>query len=141
MNFWKSKDPIDNYESFLIKTNILSSSKIDEFRNEISNEIKSGLKLAFDEDDIKADLQTELSDVYKSYEFEKVDSVDKSREMRFIDAISDGLEHAMKKHDDLVIMGQDIAEYGGVFKITDGFFEIVTPHSFKSSTFSTALSP
>ena len=123
MNFWKSKDPIDNYESFLIKTNILSSSKIDEFRNEISNEIKSGLKLAFDEDDIKADLLTELSDVYKSYEFEKVDSVDKSREMRFIDAISDGLEHAMKKHDDLVIMGQDIAEYGGVFKITDGFLE------------------
>ena len=123
MNFWKSKDPIDNYESFLIKTNILSSSKIDEFRNEISNEIKSGLKLAFDEDDIKADLQTELSDVYKSYQFEKVDSVDKSREMRFIDAISDGLEHAMKKHDDLVIMGQDIAEYGGVFKITDGFLE------------------
>lgn len=123
MNFWKSKDPIDNYESFLIKTNILSSSKIDEFRNEISNEIKFGLKLAFDEDDIKADLQTELSDVYKSYEFEKVDSVDKSREMRFIDAISDGLEHAMKKHDDLVIMGQDIAEYGGVFKITDGFLE------------------
>ena len=123
MNFWKSKDPIDNYESFLIETKILSSSKIDEFRNEISNEIKSGLKLAFDEDEIKADLQTELGDVYKSYEFEKVDSVDQSREMRFIDAISDGLEHAMKKHDDLVIMGQDIAEYGGVFKITDGFLE------------------
>ena len=123
MNFWKSKDPIDNYESFLIETKILSSSKIDEFRNEISNEIKSGLKLAFDEDEIKADLQTELGDVYKSYEFEKVDSVDQSREMRFIDAISDGLEHAMKKHDDLIIMGQDIAEYGGVFKITDGFLE------------------
>ena len=107
----------------LIETNILSSSKIDEFRNEISNEIKSGLKLAFDEDDIKANLQTELSDVYKSYEFEKVDSVDQSKEMRFIDAVSDGLEHAMKKYDDLIIMGQDIAEYGGVFKITDGFLE------------------
>ena len=123
MNFWESKDPIDNYESFLIETNILSSSKIDEFRDEISNEIKSGLKLAFDEDDIKANLQTELSDVYKSYEFEKVDSVDQSKEMRFIDAVSDGLEHAMKKYDDLIIMGQDIAEYGGVFKITDGFLE------------------
>ena len=105
------------------ESDILSSSKIDEFRNEISNEIKYGLKLAFDEYEIKADLQTELGDVYKSYEFEKVDSVDESREMRFIDAISDGLEHAMKKHDDLVIMGQDIAEYGGVFKITDGFLE------------------
>ncbi len=123
MNFWKSKDPIDNFESFLIETNILSSSKIGEFRNDISNEIKSALKIAFEEDEIKADLQTELSDVYKSYEFEKVDSVDQSREMRFIDAVSDGLEHAMKKHNDLVIMGQDIAEYGGVFKITDGFLE------------------
>ena len=72
MNFWKSKDPIDNFESFLIETNILSSSKIDEFRNDISNEIKSALKIAFEEDEIKADLQTELSDVYKSYEFEKL---------------------------------------------------------------------
>jgi 2-oxoisovalerate dehydrogenase E1 component len=27
----------------------------------------------------------------------------------------------MKRHKDLVIMGQDIAEYGGVFKITEGF--------------------
>jgi 2-oxoisovalerate dehydrogenase E1 component len=27
----------------------------------------------------------------------------------------------MKKHDNLVLMGQDIAEYGGVFKVTEGF--------------------
>ena len=123
MSFWKSKDPIDNFESFLIETNVLSKTKIDEFRTEISNEITSGLKLAFDENEIKADLQTELNDVYKPYEFQEVKPEGELKEIRFIDAISDGLEHAMNKNNDLIIMGQDIAEYGGVFKITEGFVE------------------
>ena len=123
MSFWKSKDPIDNFESFLIGTKVLSKTKIDEFRTEISNEITSGLKLAFDENEIKADLQTELNDVYKSHDFQEVKPEGELKEIRFIDAVSDGLEHAMNKHNDLIIMGQDIAEYGGVFKITEGFVE------------------
>ena len=123
MSFWKSKDPIDNFESFLVETNVLSKTKIDEFRTEISNEITSGLKLAFDENEIKADLQTELNDVYKSHDFQEVKPEGELKEIRFIDAVSDGLEHAMNKHNDLIIMGQDIAEYGGVFKITEGFVE------------------
>ena len=123
MSFWKSKDPIDNFESFLVETNDLSKTKIDEFRTEISNEITSGLKLAFDENEIKADLQTELNDVYKSHDFQEVKPEGELKEIRFIDAVSNGLEHAMNKHNDLIIMGQDIAEYGGVFKITEGFVE------------------
>ncbi|MCL4141028.1 UNVERIFIED_CONTAM: hypothetical protein GTU68_022459 [Idotea baltica] len=43
--------------------------------------------------------------------------------MRFVDALHDGLHEAMIKHDDLILMGQDIADYGGVFKITDGFLK------------------
>jgi len=123
MSFWKSKDPIDNFESFLIVTKVLSKTKIDEFRTEISNEITSGLKLAFDENEIKADLKTELNDVYKPFDCQEVKPKGELKEIRFIDAVSDGLEHAMNKHNDLIIMGQDIAEYGGVFKITEGFVE------------------
>ena len=123
MSFWKSKDPIDNFESFLVETNDLSKTKIDEFRTEISNEITSGLKLAFDENEIKADLKTELNDVYKPFDYHEVKPKGELKEIRFIDAVSDGLEHAMNKHNDLIIMGQDIAEYGGVFKITEGFVE------------------
>jgi len=123
MSFWKSKDPIDNFESFLIVTKVLSKTKIDEFRTEISNEITSGLKLAFDENEIKADLKTELNDVYKPFDYQEVKPKGELKEIRFIDAVSDGLEHAMNKHNDLIIMGQDIAEYGGVFKITEGFVE------------------
>ncbi|MEX2588577.1 MAG: alpha-ketoacid dehydrogenase subunit beta, partial [Chitinophagales bacterium] len=67
--------------------------------------------------------QTELNDIYRSYTFKKSAPVSESKNMRFVDAISEGLDEAMKKYDELVIMGQDVAEYGGVFKITQGFVE------------------
>jgi len=81
------------------------------------------LQLAFDEESIKVDLETEINDVFKYYEEEIIKPSSKTKKIRLIDAISDGLRQSMEKHDDLVIMGQDIAEYGGAFKITDGFLE------------------
>ena len=123
MNFWKTKDPISNFEAFLVKKDILSTSKIQILKTEISNEIQNGLDLAFAEDAIVADLETELKDVYKSFDYQEIKPNQSLKELRFVDAISEGLKQSMEQHNDLVIMGQDIAEYGGVFKITDGFVE------------------
>ena len=123
MNFWKTKDPISNFEAFLVKKDILSTSKIQILKTEISNEIQNGLDLAFSEDAIVADLETELKDVYKSFDYQEIKPNQSLKELRFVDAISEGLKQSMEQHNDLVIMGQDIAEYGGVFKITDGFVE------------------
>ena len=123
MNFWKTKDPISNFEAFLVKQDILSTSKIQILKTEISNEIQNGLDLAFAEDAIVADLETELKDVYKSFDYQEIKPNQSLKEFRFVDAISEGLKQSMEQHNDLVIMGQDIAEYGGVFKITDGFVE------------------
>lgn len=123
MNFWKTKDPISNFEAFLVKQDILSTSKIQILKTEISNEIQNGLDLAFAEDAIVADLETELKDVYKSFDYQEIKPNQSLKELRFVDAISEGLKQSMEQHNDLVIMGQDIAEYGGVFKITDGFVE------------------
>ena len=123
MNFWKTKDPISNFEAFLVKQDILSTSKIQILKTEISNEIQNGLDLAFAEDAIVADLETELKDVYKSFDYHEIKPNQSLKELRFVDAISEGLKQSMEQHNDLVIMGQDIAEYGGVFKITDGFVE------------------
>lgn len=123
MNFWETKDPISNFEAFLVKQDILSTSKIQILKTEISNEIQNGLDLAFAEDAIVADLETELKDVYKSFDDHEIKPNQSLKELRFVDAISEGLKQSMEQHDDLVIMGQDIAEYGGVFKITDGFVE------------------
>ncbi len=123
MYFWKTKDPISNFEAFLVKKDILSTSKIQILKTEISNEIQNGLDLAFAENAIVADLETELKDVYKSFDYQEIKPNQSLKEFRFVDAISEGLKQSMEQHNDLVIMGQDIAEYGGVFKITDGFVE------------------
>src|SRR5699024_7536234 len=64
-----------------------------------------------------------LKDVYREWEFETVEPGEKKHTLRLVDAISEGLRQSMERHDDLVIMGQDIAEYGGVFKVTEGFVE------------------
>lgn len=121
MESWEAKDPIVNFENYLIAEKILNSEKIDLMCSEISDEIQNGLKKAFDEPPIQADIDTELNDVYKPFDFQITMAKNEKSKKRFIDAVSDGLFQAMEKHLDLVLMGQDIAEYGGVFKITDGF--------------------
>lgn len=121
MESWEAKDPIVNFENYLIAEKILNSEKIDLMRSEISDEIQNGIKKAFDEPPIQADIDTELNDVYKPFDFQITMAKNEKSKKRFIDAVSDGLFQAMEKHLDLVLMGQDIAEYGGVFKITDGF--------------------
>lgn len=120
---WDAKDPIVNFRNFLVDQKILSSKIDEEYHHEIKAEIDEGLKLAFEEEDIIADESTELSDVYKPFEYQETKPTSAKEEIRFIDAISQGLRQSMQRHTDLVIMGQDVAEYGGVFKITEGFVE------------------
>jgi 2-oxoisovalerate dehydrogenase E1 component len=124
MQTWEFKDPIANFEAYLIKEGAINSEKIKQMRSEISEEIQTGLQLAFNEAAVTADLETELKDVYKAFNFQETDPKNETVEQRFVDAISEGLKQAMEMHQDLVLMGQDIAEYGGVFKITEGFVEL-----------------
>ena len=120
---WEKKDPIKNYEAYLLSNQIISNDFIKQLKKEINDEINSSWKIAEDEGNINSNLQTELNDVYRDYTFSNISKSEKKIEKRLVDAISDGLKLSMIKHDNLVIMGQDIAEYGGVFKVTDGFVE------------------
>ena len=121
MDTWKNKDPLKNFETFLCSENILTTQQINDETSLIKKEINEHLQIAFDEDLITADLNSELKDVYKEYEPEVIAPSNQKSNMRLIDAVSKGLRESMEKHDQLIIMGQDIAEYGGVFKITEGF--------------------
>ncbi|WP_228851504.1 alpha-ketoacid dehydrogenase subunit alpha/beta [Aegicerativicinus sediminis] len=123
MNEWKSKDPIENFKSFLIVNKILTVDIEEQFQSEISKEIDDALEAVNEEPIITADTNVELGDVYQPFEITKTKVEATKDEIRFIDAISDGLREGMRKHKELVLMGQDIAEYGGVFKITEGFLE------------------
>ena len=124
INDWKEKDPISNYEKFLLDSKILSIDEIKVIKKEISKNIDENLLKTFEEEKIKSNIENEISDVYRHFNYEKIIPSEKIVEKRFIDAISDGIKETMMKFDDLIIMGQDIAEYGGVFKITEGFVEL-----------------
>jgi 2-oxoisovalerate dehydrogenase E1 component len=123
MKEWSKKDPVDNFRAYLMENRLLNEKEDQGFREVILDEINEHLQLAYDEDDIIADEATELNDVYKPFQYTESTPSTKTEELRLIDAISQGLKQSMEKHNDLVIMGQDVAEYGGVFKITEGFVE------------------
>ncbi|MGC1473420.1 MAG: dehydrogenase E1 component subunit alpha/beta [Psychroserpens sp.] len=124
MDQWAKKDPLENFENFLKEQGILTEEQDAQYKEEIQLEINTHLKSAFDEEPIVPNVETELGDVYKSFDFKAVVPNSETEELRLIDAISEGLRQSMEKHADLVIMGQDIAEYGGVFKITEGFVDV-----------------
>ena len=121
METWSNRDPLKNFETFLCSENILTKQQITDASVKFKEEINEHLQIAFDEETIKADLTSELKDVYKEYQQEIIVASNQKSNIRLIDAISKGLNESMERYDNLIIMGQDVAEYGGVFKITEGF--------------------
>lgn len=124
MDEWAKKDPLENYEQYLLKEGVIDQQQIDFIRQKIKKEIEEGLEKAFLETYPEANTEQEFADVYAPFIQQVISpATEKKSEKRFIDAISDGLRQSMERFDNLVLMGQDIAEYGGVFKITEGFVE------------------
>lgn len=124
MDLWAIKDPVDNYKKFLTDNGILTTDYDNEIHAEITAIIDESLVLANAEPEIEANYFDELNDVYKPFDFKEVKYSNETENIRLIDAISTGLKQSMERHSNLVIMGQDIAEYGGAFKITDGFVDL-----------------
>jgi 2-oxoisovalerate dehydrogenase E1 component len=149
---WAERDPIDNYEQFLLENQLITEGEIDELKKDLKKTINDAADFAFAQPTIESSESAELADVFKKFEggefevgslkFEgaetattalqrsnfklqtaplQTSNVKLQTNIRFVDAISEGLREAMLRYDNLVLMGQDIAEYGGVFKITDGF--------------------
>ncbi len=129
---WGKKDPVMNYEAWLLKMGVLDITKRDEIRTRLKDSIEDDLKHAFEEPEPVPVEEVEVADVYAPVPSGveggastklPFDSAQGSREIRMIDAIQEGMAQSMERHPNLVLMGQDIAEYGGAFKITDGFVE------------------
>ena len=120
---WSKLDPLENYEKFLLSESVLNEDLISEFKSECTNQIEEGLSKSFAEAPIEFNHSDELNDLYANFDTPPINPKDTKKEIRLIDAIHEGLFEAMQKHDNLVLMGQDIAEYGGVFKATEGFIE------------------
>ncbi|SIT87966.1 alpha-ketoacid dehydrogenase subunit alpha/beta [Pontibacter indicus] len=121
---WSKKDPVENFERYLLEELILTQKAMEGIREEIKVEIEEGLQTAFATPMPVASREEELEDMYAPFQQEVIKpATDAKSERRFVDAISDGLRQSMERFPELVLMGQDIAEYGGVFKITEGFVD------------------
>ena len=123
-DLWAKKDPVVNYEMYLREINVLNDELVNQITAGIKQEIQDGLDLAFAEGAIVPNTEEEVNDLFAPFDQKIIEPAsDKKTEKRYIDAIQDGLKQSMQKYPELIIMGQDVAEYGGVFKITEGFVE------------------
>lgn len=120
---WQQKDPLSNFERFLLDEAALTQDSIRVIRNGFLSLIDIEIEKVFTEQDILPDAELELADMYMPYSYQVTQPSGNKTSRRYIDGISDGLRQGMQQYDNLVLMGQDIAEYGGAFKITQGFVE------------------
>lgn len=140
---WEKEDPVKNYEWFLLEQQVIHDDAINSIRSETASYIEAELKMAYEVPVIIPDTDEELNDVYapitKTSDTKQPERLGRFAAMkeqsnaataavtaadkRFIDGIKEGLHHSMKTHSNLVLMGQDIAAYGGAFKITEGFLQ------------------
>ena len=128
MEQWSKKDPIKNYEQFLVAEKVITEMQVASIRNEFRDKIEQELAIAMETETMQIDIQLEVSDVFATANSESIISYSNLNNpirtnKRFIEAISDALKQSMVLYPELIIMGQDIAEYGGAFKVTEGFVE------------------
>ncbi len=125
MEKWAKKDPVENFENYLLTANILTEQIKEDYRAVIKAEIDKGLEIAYAETLPEFQETIEVGDLFHPYELTPTQPKSEAKsDKRFVDAISDSLRQSLEKYENLVIMGQDIGDYGGVFKITEGFVEI-----------------
>ena len=122
---WAKKDPVKNYEQYLVDENIVTAQQIETIKNETKEYIEKELQAAANASSLIADTEEEINDVYAPNEQRATSNEQPATgiEKRFIDGIKEALHQSMQQHPNLILMGQDIAEYGGAFKITEGFVQ------------------
>jgi 2-oxoisovalerate dehydrogenase E1 component len=120
---WALKDPVSNFELFLLQEKVLNEDVIAQIKEGFKGDIQRSFDEANAESAIVPSLTEELTDLYAANSAQIIPPTGESKELRFIDAIQEGLSQSMERHPNLVLMGQDIAEYGGAFKVTEGFVE------------------
>lgn len=121
---WGAKDPVQNFENYLIEENIIQVSEIEVIKANFKSYIEEGLQKGLNASPIIPNNLEELQDVFAPQKSNSTDIANLSKtEMKFLQAISEGMDQSMQHFPNLVLMGQDIAEYGGAFKATEGFVE------------------
>jgi len=130
---WEKYDPVKNFEIYLKEIGVLDEITENQIKINFKHEIQTSFDKANEEPQVEPDVSTELNDLYLPFKSNIEEPIGSSSEKRFIDAIQEALRESMVKYPDLIIMGQDIAEYGGAFKVTEGFVEQFGKHRIRNT--------
>ena len=133
LNKWAKKDPIKNYKKYLKSKKIFTEAHQTEIDQRISKKIDSSFEFALNAKNQKSNESIEVRDVFKDYKFNLKSPKTDGTQIRYLDAISNALKNIMKKNDNAIIMGQDISEYGGVFKVTKDFLKEFGPDRVRNT--------
>jgi 2-oxoisovalerate dehydrogenase E1 component len=129
---WEDRDPVDRLTRFALANGAMKQDDIQQMRAELEEEVNEIAEWALDQPEVESTPDAERSDLFAPFQDQSplafdltpvANPAEDATEKRFIDAIQDGLRQAMEADDTVLIMGQDVAEYGGVFKVTEGFLE------------------
>ena len=120
---WQAKDPIANFQSYLLKNKIIDKNYIKKIESDFESNVLPILDKSYCSNEVSSTEAFEIESVYKKNIFKLIKPNSQKVNIRFVDAIRDCLFEKMKSDPNVILMGQDIAEYGGVFKATEGFLE------------------
>lgn len=134
MDDWARKDPISNYQDYLLKQGVINDAYIENYKAEIKAEIEQALDIADSAASPLANTGAELNDVYAAHTAEVINPMSNSTtKKRLVDAVADGLRQSLERYPELIFMGQDIADYGGVFKVSEGFLAQFGPERIRNT--------
>lgn len=121
---WQSKDPVARFEKYLLEEFVLNLQAIEDIKNEFITEIDQAIAIADGDKMVEFDEKNELNDIFAPYiQKDTLENSEEKESIRLIDAIKNTLDYNLEKHSNLVLFGQDIAQFGGIFKTTEGLFE------------------
>jgi 2-oxoisovalerate dehydrogenase E1 component len=120
---WTKNDPVDGFIRRAVEAGHLSDADVAAIRSELAAVVEDAAEFALGQPEETSTVAAERSDVYATPRIPPLDPSGPQTERRFVDAIGDGLRQAMERDERVLMLGQDIAEYGGVFKVTHGLVE------------------
>lgn len=86
---WQKKDPVENFESYLVKEKVLTNDEINKIKKEIKVNINNDIDNILGEANVVVNTENEISDIYKMYEYKYIEPNTKTQHLRFVDAIKD----------------------------------------------------
>ena len=133
---WEGRDPVAGFRARLVERGA-DAAALDAVDREVEAEVEEVAEWALKQPPVGGTAEGEAADLFSAPPVPAATPPAPEggavEEKRFIDALSDGLRNAFDADDTTLLMGQDVAEYGGVFKVTEGFVDRYGPDRVRNT--------